>query len=154
MEINMKITFNRHDILNKIAPLMSVVSGKSTLTAADGILIEANAPDSCNLTAFDLEKGIKITVNADVLEEGSYIINAQKFNHVKFPFLFVICPVCVIYTDALPALFESRHYVRLNILNPRLSIIFQYCLSVAFPKIRQVLCISSRDFCNHSNGPL
>ena len=76
----MKITFNRHDILNKIAPLMSVVSGKSTLTAADGILIEANAPDSCNLTAFDLEKGIKITVNADVLEEGSYIINAQKFN--------------------------------------------------------------------------
>jgi DNA polymerase-3 subunit beta len=32
------------------------------------------------LTAFDLEKGIKINVNADVLEEGAYIINAQKFN--------------------------------------------------------------------------
>lgn len=76
----MKITFNRQDIMNKIAPLMSVVSGKSTLTAADGILIEANSSDSCNLTAFDLEKGIKITVNAEVLEEGSYIINAQKFN--------------------------------------------------------------------------
>ena len=76
----MKITFNRHDILNKIAPLMSVVSGKSTLTAADGILIEANSANSCNLTAFDLEKGMKITVDADVLEEGSYIINAQKFN--------------------------------------------------------------------------
>lgn len=76
----MKITFNRQEIMNKIAPLMSVVSGKSTLTAADGILIEANCSDSCNLTAFDLEKGIKITVDADVLEEGSYIINAQKFN--------------------------------------------------------------------------
>ncbi|MBQ8409341.1 MAG: DNA polymerase III subunit beta [Clostridia bacterium] len=76
----MKITFNRQEILNKIAPLMSVVSGKSTITAADGILIEANCADSCNLTAFDLEKGMKITVNAEVLEEGSYIINAQKFN--------------------------------------------------------------------------
>ncbi len=76
----MKIVFNRQEISNKIAPLMSVVSGKSTLTAVEGILIEANAPDSCTLTAFDLEKGIKITVEAEVLEQGSYIINAQKFN--------------------------------------------------------------------------
>ena len=76
----MKIVFNRNQISNKIAPLMSVVSGKSTLTAVEGILIEANAPDSCTLTAFDLEKGIKITVEAEVLEQGSYIINAQKFN--------------------------------------------------------------------------
>ena len=76
----MKITFNRYEISNKIAPLMSVVSGKSTLTAVEGILIEANAPDKCTLTAFDLEKGIKIEVDATVLEQGSYIINAQKFN--------------------------------------------------------------------------
>ena len=76
----MKIVFNRQDISNKIAPLMSVVSGKSTLTAVEGILIEANSPDCCTLTAFDLEKGIKITVDADVIEQGSYIINAQKFN--------------------------------------------------------------------------
>lgn len=76
----MKITFNRHEISNKIAPLMSVVSGKSTLTAVEGILIEANSPDKCTLTAFDLEKGVKIEVDATVLEQGSYIINAQKFN--------------------------------------------------------------------------
>ena len=76
----MKIVFNRQEISNKIAPIMSVVSGKSTLTAVEGILIEANSADSCTLTAFDLEKGIKITVDATVLEQGSYIINAQKFN--------------------------------------------------------------------------
>ena len=79
-KVIMKITFNRQEISNKIAPLMSVVSGKSTLTAVEGILIEANAPDKCTLTAFDLEKGIKIEVDATVLEQGSYIINAQKFN--------------------------------------------------------------------------
>lgn len=76
----MKIVFNRQDISNKIAPLMNVVSNKSTIPAAEGILIEANAEDKCTLTAFDTEKGIKITVEADVLEQGSYIINAQKFN--------------------------------------------------------------------------
>ena len=76
----MKITFNRQEISNKIAPLMSVVSGKSTLTAVEGILIEANEANSCTMTAFDLEKGIKINVDCDVLEQGAYIINAQKFN--------------------------------------------------------------------------
>ena len=76
----MKIVFNRQEISNKIAPLMSVVSGKSTLSAVEGILIEANSPDCCTLTAFDLEKGIRITVDAEVIEQGSYIINAQKFN--------------------------------------------------------------------------
>ena len=76
----MKIRFNRQEISNKITPLMSVVSGKSTLTATEGILIEANAADCCTLTVFDNEKGMKISVDCEVLEEGSYIINAQKFN--------------------------------------------------------------------------
>ena len=76
----MKIVFNRQDFSNKIAPLMNVVSNKSTIPAAEGILIEANSADSCTLTAFDTEKGIKITVEAEVLEQGSYVINAQKFN--------------------------------------------------------------------------
>ena len=76
----MKIKFNRQEISNKISPLMNVVSGKSTLTAVEGILIEANSANKCTMTAFDLEKGIKIVVDCEVLEEGSYIINAQKFN--------------------------------------------------------------------------
>ncbi len=76
----MKIIFNRTQVSNAIAPLMYTVSGKSTLTAVDGILIEAKFPDTCIMTTFDLEKGIRITVDAKVLEEGSYIINAQKFN--------------------------------------------------------------------------
>ena len=65
---------------NAVAPLMCCVSGKSTLTAVEGILIEAKMPDTLILTTFDLEKGMRITTNAEVIEEGSYIINAQKFN--------------------------------------------------------------------------
>lgn len=76
----MKIIFNRQEICNAISPLMCAVSGKNTLTAADGILIEASLPNLCVLTAFDLEKGIRMTINVNVIEEGSYIINAQKFN--------------------------------------------------------------------------
>ena len=75
----MKIIFNRQKISTEIAPLMCAVSGKSTITATEGILMEAKAPDTVTMTTFDLEKGVRIVVNTRVEEEGSFIINAQKF---------------------------------------------------------------------------
>lgn len=76
----MKIIFNRSAVSAAVAPLMCAVSGKSTLSTIEGILIEARFPDTCILTTYDLEKGVRITLEAKVLEEGKYIINAQKFN--------------------------------------------------------------------------
>jgi len=76
----MKVIFNRANVSAAISPLMYAVSGKSTLSAADGILIEAKVPDTCVLTTFDLEKGVRTTIEAKVIEEGCFILNAQKFN--------------------------------------------------------------------------
>lgn len=75
----MKIIFNRSEISSAVAPLMCAVSGKSTLSTIEGILIEAKFPDTVIMTTFDLEKGVRITVEAKVIEEGKFIINAQKF---------------------------------------------------------------------------
>ena len=79
-DTDMKIIFNRSAVSAAVAPLMGAVSGKSTLSAIEGILIEAKFPDTCIMTTYDLEKGVRITLEAKVLEEGKYIINAQKFN--------------------------------------------------------------------------
>ena len=76
----MKIIFDRQAVLAATAPLMCATGGKSTLPAIEGIRIEAKHPDTCTLTTYDLEKGLQITISAQVLEEGCYIINAQKFN--------------------------------------------------------------------------
>lgn len=76
----MKIVFNRQEICNAVAPLMCAVSGKSTLTATEGILFEANEDNTCVLTTFDLEKGVRIVIPTCVQTPGQYIINAQKFN--------------------------------------------------------------------------
>ena len=76
----MKIIFNKATVSSAVAPLMCAVSGKSTLSTSDGILIEAKIPDTCVLTTYDREKGVRTTIEAKVIEEGSYIINAQKFN--------------------------------------------------------------------------
>lgn len=75
----MKIIFNRSEISAAVTPLMCAVSGKSSMTTTEGILIEAKFPDICTMTTYDLQKGVRITVEAKVIEEGCYIINAQKF---------------------------------------------------------------------------
>ena len=76
----MKIRFNRHEFAATIAPLMCCVSTKVTVPAAEGILIEAKFPNQCILTTFDLEKGMHLTTNVEVIEEGTFIINALKLN--------------------------------------------------------------------------
>lgn len=65
--------------MDAVAPLMCAVSGKSTLSAIEGILIDAKEDQTCVLTTFDLEKGMRCTVEAQVEETGVFIINAQKF---------------------------------------------------------------------------
>ena len=76
----MKVIFNRQAILAATAPLLCATVGKSTLAATEGIKIEAVSPDTCILTTYDLEKGLRTTVEAKVIEEGCFVINAQKFN--------------------------------------------------------------------------
>ena len=75
----MKIIFNRHSILTATAPLMCATGGASKLAATQGILIDARSAKTCTLTTYDLYKGVQTTVEANVLEEGFFIINAQKF---------------------------------------------------------------------------
>jgi DNA polymerase-3 subunit beta len=55
-----------------------------TIAAAEGILIQAQMPDTCVLTTYDLEKGVQITMKGDVqvLEEGEAILNASKFGQI------------------------------------------------------------------------
>jgi len=76
----MKVIFDRQAILNATAPLLAATAGKATIAATEGIKIEALSPDTCVLTTYDLEKGMRTTIEAKVVEEGTFVINAQKFN--------------------------------------------------------------------------
>ena len=76
----MKIVFDRQAVLAATAPLMCAAGNRSTHPAIEGIRIEAKHPDTCVLTTYDLEKGLQVTIEAQVMEEGCFIINAQKFN--------------------------------------------------------------------------
>ena len=76
----MKIVFKKDVICTAVAPLMSGISTKNAMPATEGILIEASLPDNVTLTTYDLEKGVRLTIKADIIEEGAVIINAGKFS--------------------------------------------------------------------------
>lgn len=81
----MKIIFDKHTLLEKLVPAMSTVSGKNTITSIEGILIETIGGNTVRLSSYDMNKGIRSTLEAVSVEEGgSYIINAQRlFQIVK-----------------------------------------------------------------------
>ena len=78
----MKIVFRKDVICAAVAPLMCGVSTKMTLAATEGILIEASLPSTCVMTTYDIEKGVRISIEADVIEAGSAIVSASKFSQI------------------------------------------------------------------------
>lgn len=76
----MKVVFDRKKIIEAAAPTMYACAGRSTIAAIEGILIDAReSENSCVLTTYDMEKGIRTSVDATVINEGACIINANKF---------------------------------------------------------------------------
>lgn len=78
----MKIIFDRKMLCNAFPPLMCAVSTRSTLSAIEGVLIEASEDGTCRLTTYDTDKGIRLCIDAKVYSAGSCIINAQKFSQI------------------------------------------------------------------------
>lgn len=79
----MKVVFDRKKIIEAVAPAMYACAGRSTIAAIEGILIDASADeDKCVLTTYDMEKGIRTSAEATVIEPGACIINANKFYQI------------------------------------------------------------------------
>lgn len=78
----MRITFRKNQLIEAVTYALCAVSTKNTLTSIQGILIDTIGDDSCMLSSFDLEKGLKIKIDAKIEEGGSCILNAQRFSQI------------------------------------------------------------------------
>lgn len=85
----MKVTFDKQKLLAAITPAAGISQSKNTLASVDGLLFEcpanpkfgdvpADEEGRCRISAFDLEKGLRTTVECTVYEEGMFIINTVK----------------------------------------------------------------------------
>ena len=85
----MKATFDKQKLLAALTPAAGISQTKNTLSSVDGLLFECPADPKfgecdpseegcCRISAFDLEKGLRTTVECTVYEKGMFIINTVK----------------------------------------------------------------------------
>ena len=66
--------------MEKLTPAMGTVSNKNTITSIEGVLIETLKDGRIQISTYDMNKGVRATLDAVSIErEGKYIINAQRF---------------------------------------------------------------------------
>ena len=52
----MKIVFEKQSFLEKLAPAMATVSGRGTISAVEGVLIETLGGNTVRLSTYDMQK--------------------------------------------------------------------------------------------------
>lgn len=85
----MKVTFEKSKLVQALGAAAGISQTKNTLVSVDGLLFECppnkkfgdydqDNPNLCRISAFDLEKGLRTTIECNVYEEGMFVINTQK----------------------------------------------------------------------------
>ena len=76
----MKVIFDRDILLAALSPAASIAPSRNTVASIEGILFECPGDEAgeCRITAYDMEKGLRTSVPAKIMSEGSFIINGQK----------------------------------------------------------------------------
>ncbi len=75
---DMIIVSDKNDLLEVILPTAGFSSKNNTIAAVEGILFKTVGSESCEICAYDLEKGIKSSFDCEVIEEGCCIINSSR----------------------------------------------------------------------------
>lgn len=82
----MKIIIDRDKLISALTPALGFNISKNTVSYADGVLLECpgdpELPGTVRVTSYDLDKGMRTSVEAEVIEEGKSIINTQKLMQI------------------------------------------------------------------------
>ena len=77
----MKIHTTKDSLLKGIQIVQNAVSSKNTLPILSHILLEAKK-NEIRLTATDLEIGISMKIEGEIIEEGAFTVPARKFSEI------------------------------------------------------------------------
>ena len=77
----MKIVCEKDKLIKAINSVVKAVASKTTMPILEGILIQTNDND-IKLTTYDLEIGIEYIIDANVVEQGSTVVNAIMFSEI------------------------------------------------------------------------
>ncbi len=75
----MKFICKKTELSEAITNVSRAVPQKSTIPALEGIKVKVT-PGNLELTAYNLEMGIRTTINADTSESGEFVVNTRLFS--------------------------------------------------------------------------
>ena len=75
----MKFNCNKTELSEAIGNVSRAVSVKSTIPALEGIKVKVS-PGSLELTAYNLEMGIRTTIGAQTQDSGEFVVSARLFS--------------------------------------------------------------------------
>ena len=74
----MKVVFEKAELIAAITPAMGAISSRRDNPILECLKLTATS-EGCRITTYDNEKGFNVDCKADVIEEGSCLLNAQRF---------------------------------------------------------------------------
>ncbi|MBE6062003.1 MAG: DNA polymerase III subunit beta [Clostridium butyricum] len=77
----MIFTCEKQEILEGISIVQKAITGKSTMPILEGIYIKTNS-NSLTLIGSDMDVSIQTTVNANIIQQGSIVIDAKIFGEI------------------------------------------------------------------------
>ena len=77
----MKIVCYKDKLIKALNSVVKGVASKTTMPILEGILIQTN-DNEIKLTTYDLEIGIEYTMDCEVREQGSTVVNATMFTEI------------------------------------------------------------------------
>ncbi len=77
----MKINVLRTDLANAVSVVSRAVSNKASIPALEGILIKVYG-SKMTISGYDLEIGIKTSIDATVTDEGEVVVSAKIFSEI------------------------------------------------------------------------
>jgi DNA polymerase-3 subunit beta len=78
----MKFSCEKALLQTAISTAARAVSPKSTISALEGLLLEADSTGTVTLTGYNQETGIRSSLSADVIEAGSMVLPARLFGEI------------------------------------------------------------------------
>lgn len=75
----MKFICNKTELSEAIGNVSRAVSPKSTIAVLEGIKVRVS-PGQIELTAYNLEMGIRTTINADTNDTGEFVVSSRLFS--------------------------------------------------------------------------
>ena len=77
----MKFVCYKDTIIKALNSVVKGVASKTTMPILEGILIQTN-DNEIKLTTYDLEIGIEYTMECEIIENGSTVVNAMMFTEI------------------------------------------------------------------------